>query len=91
MPTADATRTGPATAAGSVPDVVQVRPFDRYRCGGCHQLLTFDERGFVPPEQLRACLGRCDWSLVERDGHAVPDAPGPAGELNGQSDAVGST
>jgi hypothetical protein len=49
---------------------VEVRPLDRWRCQGCGQLLTFDERGFVPKEQLDACEGRCDWSLVERAGGA---------------------
>ena len=45
-----------------------VRPFDVYDCAGCGQRLTFDARGFVPPAQLEACRGLCDWSLVERDG-----------------------
>lgn len=45
---------------------VEVRPRDRWRCEGCGQLLTFDERCFVPQAQLDACEGRCDWVLVER-------------------------
>ncbi|HEX2039842.1 MAG TPA: hypothetical protein VHF47_08950 [Acidimicrobiales bacterium] len=47
---------------------VDVRPLDRWRCRGCGQLLTFDERGRVPQEQLDACEGRCDWVLVTRGG-----------------------
>jgi hypothetical protein len=45
---------------------VDVKPLDRWRCRGCEQVLTFDERGFVPQEQLDACEGRCDWVLLER-------------------------
>lgn len=52
-------------------------PLDRYRCGGCGQLLTFDGAVRVPMEQLKACQGRCDWLLVERSGEQVTPDPGP--------------
>lgn len=35
-----------------------------YRCGGCAQLLPFDERVRVPDACLRRCEGRCDWTPV---------------------------
>jgi hypothetical protein len=48
----------------------------RFRCRGCGQLLTFDDQGYVPKEQLAACLGRCEWARLE-DGPR-PGAPGRA-------------
>ena len=57
-----------ASAASPSPDnpPLVVRPFDVYDCGSCGQRLRFDERGFVLPEQLEACRGQCDWTLVHR-------------------------
>lgn len=55
----------PATPSPADPPLV-VRPLDVFDCGGCGQRLRFDAKGFVPPAQLEACRGRCDWSLVER-------------------------
>jgi len=54
---------------------MRIRPGDRWHCDGCGQLLAFDEAGRVPQAQLDACLGQCDWSLVERDGRIVEDGP----------------
>ena len=51
---------------------IDVRPHDLVDCEGCGQSLRFDARGFVPPDQLDACRGLCAWTLVERDGRAVP-------------------
>jgi hypothetical protein len=60
--------------SGQDPETVTIRvqPHDVVDCEGCGQRLTFDARGFVPPDQLDACRGLCDWTGVERDGVAVP-------------------
>jgi hypothetical protein len=55
---------------------VRVRPGDQYRCGGCLQLLSFDNRGFTADATLRACESRCDWLLIERAGRIVTEDPG---------------
>lgn len=54
---------------------VRVQPGDRWSCRGCGQVLVFDERAYVPQEQLDACRSQCDWSLVGRRGRAVEDGP----------------
>ena len=52
---------------------------DRLRCLGCTQLLTFGDDATVPSAQLHACLGRCDWVLLERGGHQISADPRPDG------------
>ena len=54
---------------------LRILPHDRWQCHGCGQLLRFDERGFVPQEQLDACRSQCDWDLVERQGRRVEQGP----------------
>ncbi len=52
--------------------MTDTRPYDVHDCDGCGQRLRFDGRGFVAPDQLDACRGLCDWTLVERNGEPVP-------------------
>lgn len=55
---------------------MRIVPGDRWQCAGCGQVLAFGPDGRVPQEQLDACEGRCDWTLVEREGRSVEDGPG---------------
>jgi hypothetical protein len=54
---------------------VQLEPHDRWSCERCGQLLAFDAQARLSQEQLDACRGECDWTLVERRGLPVEDAP----------------
>jgi hypothetical protein len=51
-----------------------VQPFDVWKCWGCGQDLHFDERCYVPQEQLNACRSLCEWELVARR-RPVEDTP----------------
>jgi hypothetical protein len=65
----------PAISVILVGSAIRVQPFDRVRCVGCSQLLRFDQYGYVPEENLRACQSRCEWVLVERNGVVVAADP----------------
>jgi len=54
-------------------------PLDEFACAGCGQHLVFDQRGYVPDHQLRACQSVCDWTLLRRRGVdvAAPVPPAP--------------